>query len=65
MNKIANEIVEDIISQRNGQIYDDEILNYFVNCKFESSIKKVKKIVNEKMEKYLEDDNLIVRSDLL
>lgn len=65
MNEIADEIVDDIISQRNGQIYDDEILDYFVNCKFESNMKKVKKLVNEKMRKYLEDDNLIVRSDIL
>ncbi len=65
MNEIADEIVDDIISQRNGQIYDDEILDYFVNCKFESSTEKVKKIVDEKMRKYLEEDNLIVRSDIL
>lgn len=65
MNKIANEIVDSIISQRNGQIYDDEILDYFVNCKFESKINEIKKLVDKKMEKYLEEDNLIVRSDIL
>lgn len=65
MNEIADEIVDDIISQRNGQMYDDEILDYFVNCKFESSMEKVKKLVDEKMRKYLENDNLIIRSDAL
>lgn len=65
MNEIGDEIVDDIISQRNGQIYDDEILDYFVNCKFESSMEKVKKLVDRKMRKYLEEDNLIVRSDIL
>ena len=61
MNEMANEIVNSIISQRNGQIYDDEILDHFVNCKFESKIKEMKKLVDAKMKKYLEDDNLTVK----
>lgn len=60
-NFVADEIVADIISQRAGQIYDEELLCEFTNDYFESELEKIREIVDEKMQDYLEDDNLTVK----
>lgn len=60
-NFVADEIVADILSQRAGQIYDEELLCEFTNDYFESELEKIREIVDEKMQDYLEDDNLTVK----
>ena len=60
-NFVADEIVADIISQRAGQIYDEELLCEFTNDYFESELEKIREIVDEKMQDYLEEDNLNVK----
>lgn len=60
-NFVAEEIVADIVSQRAGQIYDEELLCEFTNDYFESELEKIREIVDEKMQDYLEDDNLTVK----
>ena len=60
-NFVGDEIVADIISQRAGQIYDEELLCEFTNDYFESELEKIREIVDEKMQDYLEDDNLTVK----
>jgi len=60
-NFVADEIVADIVSQRAGQIYDEELLCEFTNDYFESELEKIREIVDEKMQDYLEDDNLTVK----
>ena len=60
-NFVAEEIVADIVSQRAGQVYDEEILCEFVNHYFESELEKIRELVDEKMQDYLEDDNLTVK----
>ena len=60
-NFVANEIVADIVSQRVGQVYDEELLCEFTNDYFESELEKVRELVDEKMQGYLEDDNLTVK----
>ena len=57
----ADEIVADIVSQRAGQTYDEELLCEFVNHYFESELEKIRELVDEKMQDYLEDDNLTVK----
>ena len=57
----ADEIVADIVSQRAGQTYDEELLCEFTNDYFESELEKVRELVDEKMQGYLEDDNLTVK----
>ena len=57
----ADEIVADIVSQRAGQVYDEELLCEFTNDYFESELEKIREIVDEKMQDYLEDDNLTVK----
>ena len=57
----ADEIVADIVSQRAGQVYDEELLCEFVNHYFESELEKIRELVDEKMQDYLEDDNLTVK----
>lgn len=58
---VANEIVADILSQRAGQIYDEEILCEFTNDYFESELEKIRELVDEEMQDYLEEDNLTVK----
>lgn len=58
---VANEIVGDILSQRAGQIYDEEILCEFTNDYFESELEKIRELVDEEMQDYLEEDNLTVK----
>ena len=60
-NFIAEEIVADIVSQRAGQVYDEELLCEFTNHYFESELEKIMELVDEKMQDYLEDDNLTVK----
>lgn len=60
-NFVAEEIVADIVSQRVGQIYDEELLYEFTNDYFESELEKIREIVDEKMQDYLEEDNLTVK----
>lgn len=60
-NCVADEIVADIVSQRAGQMYDEEILCEFTNDYFESELEKVRELVDEKMQDYLEEDNLTVK----
>ena len=60
-NFVAEEIVADIVSQRAGQVYDEELLCEFTNHYFESELEKIREIVDEKMQDYLEDDNLTVK----
>ena len=58
---VANEIVADILSQRAGQLYDEELLCEFTNDYFESELEKVKELVDERMQDYLDEDNLTVK----
>lgn len=57
----ADEIVADIVSQRAGQTYDEELLCEFTNDYFESELEKVKELVDERMQDYLDEDNLTVK----
>lgn len=63
-NFVADEIVADIVSQRTGQVYDEELLCEFTNHYFESELEKVREIVDEKMQDYLEDDKLTVKGGM-
>ena len=49
--KKANAIVDDIVSVRGGQnlLYDEEILNMFVNDYYETEKEKVRELVDEMM----------------
>ena len=60
-NFVAEEIVADILSQRAGQVYDEELLCEFTNDYFESELEKVKELVDERMQDYLDEDNLTVK----
>ena len=60
-NLVADEIVADIVSQRAGQIYDEELLCEFVNNYFESEMEKVRELVDERMKDCLEEDNFTVK----
>ena len=60
-NFAADEIVADIISQRAGQVYDEELLCEFVNDYFESELEKVRELVDERMQNYLEEDKLTIK----
>ncbi|WP_405283108.1 hypothetical protein [Methanobrevibacter sp.] len=60
-NFVAEEIVADIVSQRAGQMYDEELLCEFVNDYFVSEMEKIRELVDEKMHDYLDDDNLTVK----
>ncbi len=57
----ADEIVADIVSQRAGQTYDEELLCEFTTDYFESELEKVKELVDERMQDYLDEDNLTVK----
>lgn len=49
--KKANAIIDDIVSVRGGQglLYDEEILNMFVNDYYETEKEKVRQLVDEMM----------------
>ena len=59
-NFAADEIVADIVSQRAGQVYDEELLCEFTNAYFESGLEKIRELVDERMQDYLDEDNLTV-----
>ena len=60
-NFVVDAIVADIVSQRAGQMYDEELLCEFTNAYFESELEKVRELVDERMQDYLEEDNLTVK----
>ena len=61
---IAQDIVDDIVSQRKGGTYDpDEDLDYFVNNFLEAETKHIRELVDEMMMDHLEDDNITVKED--
>ena len=61
---IAQDIVDDIVSQRKGQTYDpDEDLDYFVNNFLEAETEHIRELVDEMMMDHLEDDNITVKED--
>ena len=61
---IANAIVDDIVSTRMGEMYDEEILDMFVNDFFAEEMEKIREIVDEKMmNDYLEEDNMTIKED--
>lgn len=60
---IANAIVDDIVSTRMGEMYDEEILYEYVNAYFEDEMEKIREIVDEKMYPYLDEDNLTIKED--
>lgn len=59
---IADSIVDDILSTRGGQglMYDEEILNMYVNDFYENEMEKIRNIVDEKMSKHLKDDGITI-----
>lgn len=59
--KIAEEIVDDIVSCRKGLIYDEEILDMFINDFYQTEMEKIRNIVDDMMDKHLEEDNLTIR----
>lgn len=61
-NDIAEKIVADIISVRGGQglMYDEEILQMFVNDYFIYEMEKVSEIIDEKMREYLDNDGITI-----
>ena len=59
--EIAKEIVTDIISQRHGQIYDDEILYDFVDAYFENEEAIIREMVDDMMQEHLDEDNLFIK----
>ena len=60
-NFVTDEIVADIVSQRTGQVYDEELLCEFTNAYFESELEKIRELVDERMQDYLEEDNLTLK----
>lgn len=61
---IAQDIVDDIVSQRKGGTYDpDEDLDYFVNNFLEAETEHIRELVDEMMMDHLEDDNITVKED--
>jgi len=57
---IAKAIVDDIVSQRAGEIYDVDICDDFVNDYFEMMMGHIRTIVDEMMQEYTDADNLTV-----
>ena len=61
---IAQDIVDDIVSQRRGQSYDpDEDLDYFVNSFLEAETEHIRELVDEMMLDHLKDDNITVKEE--
>lgn len=59
---IAKNIVDDIVSRRQGEIYDEDICDDFVNNYFEDIIMGyVRTMVDEMMNEHLEEDNLTIK----
>lgn len=59
--KKANAIVNDIISKRGGQglLYDEEILNMFVNDYYEPEKEKIRNLVDKMMMKNYVNENTL------
>ena len=62
-NKIAENIIDDIVSSRKGEIYDEEILNIYTNDYFSHELEEIKLIIDDKIGKYLCNDGLTIRND--
>lgn len=62
-NKIAENIIDDIVSSRKGELYDEEILNMYTNDYFSHELEQIKQIIDDKMGKYLCNDGLTIRND--
>lgn len=60
-NVIAESIVDDIVSCRRGEMYDLDILCMYVDDYFEHEMNEIRTIVDEMMQKHLEDDNLTIK----
>ena len=54
-------IIENIVSSRHGEIYDEEIGKIYVNEYFEETLQLIFEEVDKTMiEKYTEEDNLTI-----
>lgn len=62
-NKIAENIIDDIVSSRKGEIYDEEILDIYTNDYFSHELEEIKLIIDDKIGKYLCNDGLTIRND--
>lgn len=62
-NKIAENIIDDIVSSRKGEIYDEEILDIYTNDYFSHELEEIKLIIDDKIGKYLCNDGLTIRDD--
>ena len=62
-NKIAENIIDDIVSSRKGEIYDEEILDIYTNNYFSYELEEIKLIIDDKIGKYLCNDGLTIKSD--
>lgn len=58
---IADKIIDDIVSSRKGELYDEEILQMYVDYYFADEVEKIKEIIDEKIGEFLEDDNLTIK----
>lgn len=60
---IAERIVDDIVSCRHGEMYDDEIRDMFVNDYMEKYLDSIRSFVDFFMHNnnYLEEDNLTIK----
>lgn len=64
MKFIAKNIVDNIVSCRPGEMYDEDICDMFVNDYFEEIIMGyVRTIVDEMMREHLEEDNLTIKEE--
>ena len=59
-DSISDSIVEDIITCRRGEMYDEEILDMFVNDFYENKMEIIRMLVDEKMSNHLDNDNLTI-----
>lgn len=61
---IAQDIVNNIVSQRRGQSYDpDEDLDYFINSFLKAETENIRDLVDIMMLDHLEDDNITVKEE--
>ena len=61
-NRIAENIIDDIVSSRKGEIYDEEILDIYTNDYFSHELEEIK-LIDDKIGKYLCNDGLTIRND--
>lgn len=62
-NKIAENIIDDIVSSRKGELYDEEILDMYTNDYFSHELEQIKQIIDDKIGKYLCNDGMTIRND--